>query len=349
MKKKIFFIRATLLIISIIVGLLISELIARKNLKIKYFTFEGVYSGYDDELVQGAKSFDSVLGYKPGSGWKKDGLFGFQNGKEYDNIKDEAIDIVLLGDSIIQRRDLEKAFKYVLKDKNYRIWNAGIGGYNTLQEAYYLEKYIELIPDILILGFCENDFFPSMAIVSNKKFPKGKFAQRLFEPLEYVNPFLFKHSVLYRYFKIKGINLANENEICSSETLINNRHVIVEGMKKIYKYCIRHSVSFFVIIYPHFNSDSLPEWQKESRHVVLEILNEYSINYIDLLDIYKDYGMGKLFINPPADDVHPNKKGHFIAAKEFIRKFYSKLGISKGTADTITHISYDQYKISYKE
>ena len=169
MKRKLL-INIMLLLLSIIICYLLSEIYAARFLKKRYFTFQGV--GYEFQRQPSNKKFifDEKLGFRPGSSWSgSEGRYGCQNGREYENSIEskDFKNILMLGDSVIQYRHLEEALKCLLKDRPFRIWNIGIGGYNTWQEARYLKKYIKIKPDILILGFCLNDFIPSMTIISS--------------------------------------------------------------------------------------------------------------------------------------------------------------------------------------
>lgn len=346
------FIKLALFLTSIILSLLILECYANTFLKIEYQTVEMMPDVFDEELRKNFKIYDSALGFKPGPTWVgENGIFGFQNGREYinnssDNNKD--INIALLGDSIIQDLLLMKAFKYLLKGKPYKIWNAGIGGYNTIQEAYYLEREVKIVPEILILCFCLNDFIPSLTIASSKDISKKEFTQQLVEPLGYASPFLFKHSALYRYFLLKRINLVKKDNIWSVEAVLKNRDVVKNGLNKINKLCVDKNIIFLVIVYPHLQDylSSRADWLEQSHSSIIEILEGLKIKYIDLHDKYKSIGYDKL--KQKLDDiVHPNYEGHFISAKEIINKFYLEFGLKKEEVFLINNGSYVKERLKY--
>ena len=96
------------------------------------------WNGFDGQLRRGLFEADPVLGYRPGPLWGERGRFGFRNGAEYDGTQEPATDVVVLGDSLIQEGELVAALQHELAGTDTRVWNAGIGGYNTLQEAGYL-------------------------------------------------------------------------------------------------------------------------------------------------------------------------------------------------------------------
>lgn len=339
-KRKNIFINLIILIISTIISLVISEFFARRFLNINY-RLNIKETWLENEVERGYKITDLELGFKPGPLWAEFGKFGFQNGSEYKGEKENIIDVAILGDSLMQDEFLERAFKCLFKDRPYRFWNAGIGGYNTIQEAFYLERYIKLTPKILILGFCLNDFTPSMTIISDKIAIKKRFEQNLYEPLGVANPFLFRHSALYRYLKLKSINLIRKDDVCSVKSVLDNRYMVELGFKKMLNYCIKNKASFFVIIYPHLQdySGQLDNWLEVAHISILKLLDELGIQYIDLHNKYKSIGFKKL-ANDREDQVHPNYEGHFVAAKELIDKFYLQLGLRRIDKEKIANVSF---------
>jgi hypothetical protein len=149
--------------LSIVVALAVGEILARVVRPIPY-TRTGVWSGFDEQLRERFFVPDPVAGYVPGPGWAPAGRHGLLNGAEYDGQTAPATDIVVLGDSLVQDRALGRALQARLAGTAARVWSAGIGGYNTLQEAYYLEHFVGIDPDVIVLAFCLNDFNRSMVV-----------------------------------------------------------------------------------------------------------------------------------------------------------------------------------------
>jgi len=333
-------------IITIIVCLSVLEIYARFFLNIKYFDLNIIQPPFNDQIKDRFIIYDGVIGFIPGPAWTGgEGMYGFQNGREYLNSKHKDKNMVIIGDSIIQYRFLEKVLKDLLKDKNYKVWNAGIGGYNTIQEAYYLERHIKIRPDILILGFCLNDFMPSMTLVPHDSQLHRKTAQLLFEPLGFANPFLFAHSALYRYIKLKTVYLAKKEDLWSTATVLHNRQAVYKALDKMRKFCLHKDIPFLVIIYPHLRefSPTHDDWFAQAHVAIVEILSTLGIKYIDLYDNYRNIGFEKLQIRS-GDIVHSNIEGNFIAAQELIIKFYAELGLSRQEADNLTSITFGQYE-----
>ena len=329
-----------------ILGLFLLEIYARIFLKINYFSKEGVAACFDEGIDSQYIIADENLGFLPGPTWKGDnGRYGFQNGSEYENSNGEQKNIIIIGDSIIQDRYLERSLKFLLQNESFAIWNAGVGGYNTLQEAIYLEDHIKITPDLLILGFCLNDFFLSMSVVSDN-FKIKEMVRNLFEPLDYVNPYFFKHSALYRFIKLRCAFIAKKDLAWSEENVLGNPKTVIKGLSKMQEYCNQLGIPFIVVVFPHLLRDysrSCDEWLAEAYQSILSILNRMNIRYIDIHQVYNGMDIEKLR-DGPDDIVHPNLEAQFIVAKELINRFYPDFGITKQVADRIMQINFSQYE-----
>ncbi len=173
----------------------------------------------------------------------------------------------------------------------------------------------------------------------------NRVAQQFFDPLGYVNPFMFKHSALYRFLEQKRICLSQNSNLWSEDTVLNNRDNVKKGLRIMERYCRDHNIPFIVVVYPHLQDYSFPwaGWLKQAHICVLQILNESGIKYVDLHGIYKSVGYERLK-QGPGDPVYPNTMGDFITAKEVINKFYDVFGLSKQERNQIYSINYSQYE-----
>jgi lysophospholipase L1-like esterase len=196
------------------------------------------------------------------------------------------------------------------------VWVAGIGGYNTLQEAYYLEQHITLVPDVLVLGFCLNDFMRSMMVVGGTD--DGKFVAPDFEPLGAVDPFLFRSSALYR-LAASALMAHRVRGQYSPEGVRANRDNVRRGLERMLRWSADHGTTFRVILYPHLLETELP-WQHEAHAQARTIFAELGVRYVDLTDDYA--ARGPLALRRSADDpVHPSAEGHDLAARRLLEAF----------------------------
>jgi hypothetical protein len=322
--------RLALVVLSTLIGLVAAELLARRYLVAENYSFE-VWDGFDNLLEKGFYAPDDELGFVPGPKWpSKKGMLGCQNGKEFDLEKD-AKDLLILGDSIVYHRSLEKSFKKLLKHKGFRVWSAGIPGYNTLQEIVYLKKHIEFESEAVVLSFCENDFFPAMIIVSSEVKAKGTFAMPRIDPLAIVHPRLFKHSALYRYFKVSAVARANV-EMYSPENIRANRDLVVAGMKAFKQWSAETGTPLVVIVYPHLSKPE-KEWESAAHLEAVAILEELEMPFIDMHDDFYDYGIERIR-QKPEDIVHPNLTGHMMAARKLLARYRADIGLPPETPES---------------
>lgn len=291
------------------------ELVARVVRPIPYSTSE-VWPGFDDSVRDQIFVPDPAAGYVPGPAWAPTGRYGCLNGAEYDGHSEAATEVVVLGDSLVQDRSLGRALQARLAGRPARVWYAGIGGYNTLQEAYYLEHMITIDPNVLVLGFCLNDFSRSMMVVGNAE--DRKFVSPDFEPLGSVNSWLFQHSALYRLGQAAVLARRVGGQF-SPEGIRANRDNVRRGLERMLRYAEAKHAAFRVILYPHLLEEELP-WQREARLQALAILGELGVQYVDVTDDFASHGV--VALRRDADDpVHPSAKGHDIAARRLLETF----------------------------
>jgi lysophospholipase L1-like esterase len=318
---------ALLLAASMIIALGLAEVVARWLVTAPTYRTSDANAS-QRELGNGYLIPDPVLGFAPGPAWEgPTGRRGFQNGAEYGDLGRDATDVVFLGDSIIQSRLLQSALNQFLTGTSDRTWNAGIAGYNTLQEAYYLEQRIALDPDVLILGFCLNDFLPSMSVA------REQMMQNLFEPIGVVSPFWFQTSALYRLVKLRTIAFGS-GDLWSPETVQRNRWLVAEGLARMRRYAGDHDATLLVVVYPYLSAED--DYLKTAHETVLAILQDLDIAFVDMKAVYRDRGAALDRLRKTPDDfVHPNAEGHMIAAIEIARRLAPQLGVASAAVERL--------------
>ncbi len=309
-----------LLLAAVAIGLalLVGEGLARVLRPIPFSTAE-VWPGFDDQLHRGQFVPDPVVGYLPAR--FAGGRHGFQNGAEYDGDERPALDVAVLGDSLIQDGAFAAALRARLAGARARVWYAGIGGYNTLQEAYYLERQITLAPDVLVLGFCLNDFSRSMMVVGNGD--GGRFVAPDFEPLAAVNPSLFRASALYRLVA-SALVAGRVRTQFSPAGVRANRDGVRQGLERMRRWAADHGAAFRIVLYPHLVDEELP-WQREAHQQARTLFEDLDLRYVDVTDAYVARGI--VALRRASDDpVHPSAEGHDIAARRLLEEFPDVFG-----------------------
>ena len=275
------------------------------------------WDGFDDQLRQGLFVADPELGYRPGPVWGANGRYGFRNGAEYDGTREPATDVVVLGDSLIQDLAFGDALERDLAGRGARVWSAGVGGYNTLQEAGYLQRYVGIEPDVLVLGFCLNDFARSMVVVA-AGLDAGRFVTTTFEPVGDVYPFWFRHSALYRLIEAAWFVHRTRDQF-SPAGVRRNRGNVHRGLAIMKRYAHRRGIPFLVVLYPHLSDEPVP-WLAEAHRRALRLFANLRLRYIDMTDDYTARGLATLR-RTPDDVVHPSAEAHALAARKLLEAF----------------------------
>jgi lysophospholipase L1-like esterase len=308
-----------------IVALLIGEAVVRLTLKVKFSSLEPYDTFFDNSFKDQAAVYDEDLGYAPGPQWTgPEGRFGYQNGAEYEGDKNPKTEVAILGDSLVLHHLLMDALYSNVGRQNVRIFNAGIGGYNTVQESIYLRTRISHLPNVLILSFCLNDFAPSMTVSFSQATKRYTLLQNHFEPLGYVNPFWFKHSALYRLFSLARISLLKKDQMFTPAMIQKNIPQVKTALEDILNFSRKNKMKLVVAVYPHITHYEPGDWMDTSHREIVKILNGLKIQYVDGQDLIPVTPEMKF---DPEDVVHPSLKAHTIMAEALVREFPEYFGL----------------------
>lgn len=242
--------------------------------------------------------------------------------------------ILVFGDSITVGTDsieysgdvFSKQLENIIeKDKSlkykYNVYNMGVDGYDTVQEAENLNLHIDgYKPDIVIVTYCLNDdadceYGIYYQILANSRF--GKVGYYLLRSRIY-NTFcqiLFDKMYLYDKIKIE--------KTCDKYWGFDESDMsIVEKGFRMFDYLRnKHKFKLYVFIVP-FLVDYNNYEHKSQHEVVMSVLNKYHIKGFDMLKCFSDISKdGSFFYSKLEDTIHPNEFGHRLMA-EFM---YNKL------------------------
>lgn len=223
--------------------------------------------------------------------------------------------ILALGDSITHRGSYTKELENYLNKKypekyNYQVINAGVEAYNTAQEVELLKsKLLALNPKMVILQFCMNDFESTPVVIKDNN--KILFYSSKKDFVYDINPFLFEHSNLYRYFIFMSDRFSNRNYQKEGETSVSKSLDLFKDTLE------ERKIPYGVIVYPLFDSNL----GKKEHATIIDLLKAKQINYLDLLPKFQAKGKLDLFASSSRgvkDILHPNNDGKNIANKEII-------------------------------
>lgn len=244
-------------------------------------------------------------------------------GKEYKLEKDKGIyRILILGDSIAQQNWSaefleEKLNKNPILSKKYKfeIWNAGVASWDVRRYANYLKyKGIKYNPDMVLIFFWYNDLGSNTCVYY--KTEKGliecdfpiRGLQRNYNP----NPFLLKHSYLYRF-----IVMRLENYLISKRMpgVDEGEQEAKFYLNKIKELCQKEQIPLVGVLFCYLKSfNEYSSFDKRDYTLMKKVLSDVSINYLDLHN-YLPEEKRYMLRDKKDDEIHPSKEGHKIVAE----------------------------------
>lgn len=316
LRKKIAFTAVTLLLVAA-PGWILLELAYRTYYSIPFtggVIGEGEArlpeDGGDPEyLSRFRRSQNPILFYEPNPGVKS-GVYsinsaGFRD-RDYAKAKDPSVfRIVMLGDSIVWGHGLElqdtfaKQLESLLNevsDQKFEVLNFGVSGYSTQQEVeLFRVKAKEYDPDLVIVGYCLNDFEESSV--------EGEAFKRLYYDI-------FSKSYLYDHLKrvIAGVSYNQFGYMADAPPA---QFDLREQFRLLGTYS--GGRKNLVVIFPTLENFGNYLYAIGHRRIkdAIEGLN-YEI--LDLLDVYRLCDAESLILEP-LDRTHPNAFGILLAAQ----------------------------------
>jgi hypothetical protein len=252
----------------------------------------------DKEQREKKYTIDPELGYRPVLGTRYYTEYGTKTNSSYPIQKRPDVQrVLLLGDSVVKREQPVRALKSVYGEEKYEFWNAGVTGYNTIQEVNFYKKYNYAInPDHVVIFFHNNDFINT---------PVGYYKEgKIFVfwpdlPPENINPWLFRHSYIYRSLKELFFG-ANFKEVTAQK--------IENSLKEIQQILNNDSIRLTVVVLPIF--DDYANWklsEKKHRSDILKILEKLGIRHFDLTEQLKIAIYNGINVQEdPGDRWHPS-------------------------------------------
>ncbi|MBU1912196.1 MAG: SGNH/GDSL hydrolase family protein [Candidatus Omnitrophica bacterium] len=251
------------------------------------------------------------------SGWMKTNSLGMLDKERIKFKPDGAYRIICLGDSTTANSDYVKILEGLLnKNKNpekFEVWNCAVTGYGAIQYSRALEeKWMQYNPDMVIVGFCLNDFVSTPLVTMEQNTLVGYFPHR--EILPNVSPFLLKHSALYRFAIMRIFFLKNKNyEDYYKDIVEATRHHI----QKMRKLCLTSETRFLIVILGITRRfEDCDPYLRRSYAEIKEIITECNIESLDTVPVFQKNDPESLMLS---DELHFNRRGNEIVADEIYR------------------------------
>lgn len=308
----------SLFVLSMLIFILIFEVI----LRITY----PLYADYNTEMWRYAvelKQKSNISGLKHEHKPSKSGYFygvelqtnslGIRSYREYDIPKPaNVIRILVLGDSItlgwgVSYNDTyPKVLESLLNNgsRKIEVINTGVGNYNTVSELLALKKFMDLDPDMIILGFYINDL---------EKLDTPSKIGYVIKSNSYTYAFLYD-KVVNTYYNVFNDYKNFYSELYKEGPLKDTANSALIEMIEIAN---NKSIPFVLVNIPELHnleSNEFPEVQEFLQDIVKE---HPEVVYIDLFDSFKGEEPTTLWVS--LEDSHPNAKGHKIIAQEIYK------------------------------
>ncbi|MBI4846245.1 MAG: SGNH/GDSL hydrolase family protein [Candidatus Omnitrophica bacterium] len=245
--------------------------------------------------------------------------------KEYEEVKRKDVcRVIFLGDSTTASCSseyveiLEEQLNKNLAKEKYELWNCAVPGYNVIQYYHALkEKWLNFNPDMVVIGFCLNDFSTTPVVIKEKDSVTAYYPKK--EILRQVNPWLIKHSALYRFIIFNRFSLAQYNF-----------DKIIEGnkdyLKELNQLLLEKEIPLLVIILglPVEFEDYGPYWTKCYRQIK-DFLEKHEISYLDTVPVFESNNPRTL-IRKNKDAIHFNEKASRLIV-ELLAEYLNKVHI----------------------
>lgn len=278
------------------------------------------------------RSDNPVLFYEPRPGYAdetyKINSAGFRDREFALEKSDDVFRIVVLGDSIIWGHGLpqDKTFAKQLESKlnqqsrdgiNFEALNFGVSGYSTVEEVeLFRTKAIKYDPDLVIVGYCLNDYFDSsLEAIAFHQTHYGLFSK------SYVWDHVRRTSASWSYEKF-GVDISDDKA---------NKRL----RQKFTELTELAPCPVAMLIFPTLHSFDDYGFRNEHARAA-SAAGGLGIEIIDLLDAYKEYRAVDLKVSL-TDHTHPNAKGTGIAADVAIKRLANRSMLPKVASAASEH------------
>lgn len=221
---------------------------------------------------------------------------------------------LFVGDSIIGYGFTQRSLQELTEGKPIEYWSAGVFGYSTAQEVMFYKRFNRPVkPNLVVLGFCLNDFDGTPVILLNNE--GGNVMVSPYLGQEYYNAWLFKNSVLYRLY-------------LSAKAGFTGRAGLEDDVKKYLAELksISHEDDFNlkVVIYPILKKEAdWPSSYLRQHEQIIRVLKELGIVYYDLKPLLKETLKShpvKWVQVTEGDYFHPSQQFSGIIAKHLLEQ-----------------------------
>jgi GDSL-like Lipase/Acylhydrolase family len=227
-------------------------------------------------------------------------------------------------------RRLEKSLNEHTTSKNFEVLNAGVEGYNTRDEVIYLEnQWLELDPDLVLIGFYLNDAYPDLTFAVTIKglnlgvsFVQPSGLARYSYTWDYAQHELHTRKLRRKvdefyaaaYFSHPKEFLENADDVQVDWSVCR------DALKRAMDLTRARNIKIALAVFPEFYRLDAGYPFENIHRLVVETCESISLPACDLLPIYRGMRTDRLWVH--ITDHHPNEVAHQLAARaieEFMR------------------------------
>lgn len=277
-------------------------------------------------------SFDWSVDHRPHPIEIRHNAFGFRD-RNWQLAKPEGVTrILVLGDSTTAGNDVRRnediyprILEGILNDRHshrrFEVFNMGVSGYDTMQEAEMLRyRGLQFQPDYVLIAFCLNDFNSGQdggayrrLLRANELGPRSEFAfSRRNIVLEHSRLALLLHEV------VGSLSAPPEQQLVPWDDAN-----VTAGLKLVRALQEEHGFQSLLFVIPTFYSP-FANYRDLAIHEKLVIFNANSgrLTLVDLLEDFRAAGVDGL--SGESDGVHPQEVGNRMIA-EFLATHLSRV------------------------
>jgi hypothetical protein len=289
------------LAVGAIVGAGVSELYLKaKRPDLAAGTGVGFYSARRrDERYSNLYTPDPHLGFRPILGTDRYNEYGTLTNVYALQKRRSVARLLFIGDSVTARGRIVAAIRRRYRDEEFEYWNAGVHGYNTVQEVEYYRKYNRQIrPDHVILTFHPNDYGTTPVVFRDSS--NRLVVCSLRKPLRSISPWLFRRSYLYRLFLARTMSASEDAE--------GIRREVASSLGELKDLVAADGATLTVLVLPYLApQDQWSDSRLGARQATLEILADLGIRHFDLLGVLRAaLADGIRTQERPGDTLHPS-------------------------------------------
>ncbi len=256
----------------------------------------------------------------------KTNSMGFRDKEYFPEKGKNTTRIIVLGDSVTfgARVNQNKTYSDILEQllntdssRKYEVWNTGVGGYNAYQEMLTLEKTLKYEPDIVVLGFFQNDIRDP----SELKFYRDDFLKKN-KLIAVLDKTLISKISIYRLITKNIYNEQKKNLIkrYNEEWHISSAENEL-AVFEIINITKQKNISLIILNIPYLEENK--HYGPKEENVIEKVREKHEV--IDIIESYKKFGTEyQNYTDEPyyyvlragsLDFIHPNDIGHILIAE----------------------------------